>query len=58
MASIIDQQEYATIADQLERLAAKFRQLQRGTLKPHTKDSEIVGVMTRNVIRLLVSDWL
>jgi hypothetical protein len=53
-----EQNEYKIIADQCERLATQFHALASGRIKPHTEDAKFVGIMARNLIRLLVNDWM
>ena len=50
--------EYRIIAEQCEALARRFHALEDGTIKAHTDDAKMVGVMSRNLIRMLVSDWM
>lgn len=45
-------------ADNLERLAAKYRDLAYGRLKPHTEEMKRVGPLAHSIIRHLVEEWV
>ncbi len=45
-------------ADALEQLAEHYRDLGSGTVNPHSDDAKIVGFAARNIVRLLVMEWV
>ena len=45
-------------AERLERLAAFYRSVARGTIKPHTDEYAAKEALAHNVIRMLVEEWV
>lgn len=46
------------IADDLERLAANYRDMAHGRIKPHTDAAKIVALRATSLVRHLVDEWV
>jgi len=46
------------VADRLRILAKDYEEMAKGSIKPHTEASKLVGTRARNLIRDLVEEWV
>jgi len=46
------------MADQLDRLASNYRDMQRGYYKPYAEDGKRTQLIATRVIRELVEEWI
>ena len=49
---------HMSIGDSLFGLANDYRRLAYGTIKPHTGEAKMIALRAKNLIRILVADWL
>jgi acyl transferase domain-containing protein len=52
------ERRHVFVADELDRLAAQYRALAAGRIKPHTDDAKNVSSTAHLVLRELVADWV
>lgn len=50
--------EMLLVADNLERLAAQYRDMAEGRLKPHSNPALDVASRAKSVIHALVKEWI
>ena len=45
-------------AEQLEKLASKYKDMAHGKIEAHGKTTVIVGVLAKSIVRELVEEWV
>jgi len=46
------------MADRLTRLAADYRNLSAGRVKPHTEATKAIAERAKTIVRYLVDEWI
>ena len=52
------QRRAARIAEDLERLAAKYWAMSSGSIKPHTDEFKRIDTLACSIVRDLVGEWV
>jgi hypothetical protein len=53
-----ERDDLKSLASNLESLAGKMNDLAYGTIKPHGKETEVIGMLARHIILVLVAEWM